>query len=103
MVPAARPCGSYPRDPDMVQSQSTRSVLTAIGAVALAATLAFLFFKTEATDLRSDNRALGVLREMKDIDTRWDVDASRLANDLATGTTTPPDRARMMEAAVRAL
>ena len=87
----------------MVQSQSMRSAFTAIGAAALAATLAFLFFKTEAVDFRNDARALGVLREMKDIDTRWDVDALRLANDFGSHATAPPDRARMMAASLRAL
>jgi len=87
----------------MVHSLSTRSALTAIGAGALAAALVFLFFKTEAIDFRGDARALGVLREMKDIDARWDVDAARLANDLATGNLAMPDRARMMATALRAL
>ena len=87
----------------MVQSQSARSALTAIGAVALAATLAFLFFKTEGIDFRNDARALGVLREMKDTDTRWDVDALRLANDFGAAQGSRPDRARIMEAALRAL
>src|SRR5947209_2281097 len=60
-----------------------RLALMASGAAVLVAVLAFLFVKTASGDFRRDAGALALLREMKELDTRWDEDVERLANDFA--------------------
>jgi two-component system, NtrC family, sensor kinase len=59
-----------------------RTVMLAFASSALLGTLVFLFVRTEAIDIKSDASALTLLREMRDLDTRLDADALRLANDL---------------------
>ena len=66
-----------------VMNPRMRVALVAFGAAALLAALAFLFVKTASGDFRHDAGALALLREMKELDTRWDEDAERLANDFA--------------------
>ena len=87
----------------MLKSGSTRSALLALGAAALLAALVFLFVKTEAIDFKNDAQALSLLREMKDLDTRWDVDALRLANDLSAAPATIADRGPMLARILREL
>ena len=67
----------------------------ALGAAILLAALAFLFVKTAGTDFRHDSQALGLLREMRDLDSHWDDDAARLANDFG-GTAPRTDFAGMI-------
>ena len=68
--------------------RTTRGVLGMLGAAFLLATLVFLFVKTAGIDFQHDSHALSLLREMKDLDTHWDEDAARIANDFA-GTAAP--------------
>ena len=67
-------------------SEPVQNVLLALGAAALLGALYFLYNKTEAVDLRERNEVLGMLRELKDIDARWDIDVlrARLEPDAAT-------------------
>jgi signal transduction histidine kinase len=66
--------------------KSARPALIGLGALALAATLAFLFFKTEALELKKSNAVLAHLRELKDIDNRWDLEMLRARVDpMASG------------------
>jgi signal transduction histidine kinase len=58
-------------------SEPVQNALLALGAAALLAALLFLYNKTEAVDLRERNEILGMLRELKEIDVRWDVDVLR--------------------------
>ncbi|MCC7485900.1 MAG: hypothetical protein IT529_13050 [Burkholderiales bacterium] len=46
-------------------------------AVVLAGMLAFLFVKSEAIDFKKQSLVLSYLRELKDIDARWDSDLTR--------------------------
>ncbi len=50
------------------------SLLGLAAAAALVGALVYLYDKTQAVDLRERNEVLGLLRELKDIDARWDVD-----------------------------
>src|SRR5512139_537902 len=52
---------------------------------ALLGLLAFLYSRTEALDFKRDAETLSLLRELKDLDARWDADASRFAATLAPG------------------
>ena len=66
----------------MIASRSSRAVSLSIAAAALLGLLLFLFVRTQSVDIKSAANALGLLREMKDQDARWDIDALRLADDL---------------------
>ena len=87
----------------MVQSRTLRTTLTALVAAALLGALVFLFVKTEGIDFKNDAQALSLLREMKDLDTRWDVDALRLANDLAPTPAMVADRSSTLARILREL
>ena len=51
--------------------------LMGFAALALMGVLAFLYDKTQAVDMREQNEVLGLLRELKDIDLRWDTEVLR--------------------------
>jgi two-component system NtrC family sensor kinase len=61
-------------------------------AVALLATLAFLFAKTQASGYKADAGAVALLRELRDMDTRWDLDGLRVANDFGVTPAPVADR-----------
>ena len=63
----------------MTSSRAAKGALLALVAVALLGALAFLYSRTEAIDFKRDAEVLSLLRELKEIDTRWDADAGRLA------------------------
>jgi two-component system NtrC family sensor kinase len=67
----------------MNRTEVLHTILLCAAATALAAALAFLYDKTQAVDLREQNEILGTLRELKDIDNRWDFDALRARSELA--------------------
>ena len=56
----------------MNKTEVLHTLLLCIGATALAGALAFLYDKTQAVDLREQNEILGFLRELKEVDNRWD-------------------------------
>jgi two-component system NtrC family sensor kinase len=64
----------------------------AAAALALLGLLVFLFVKTDASHYRDEAAALALLRELKDVDTRWDVDAVRLTDALSGAAVAVPDR-----------
>jgi signal transduction histidine kinase len=65
----------------------------AAAALALLGLLVFLFVKTDASHYRDEAAALALLRELKDVDTRWDVDAVRMTDALSGAAVTVADRA----------
>jgi signal transduction histidine kinase len=73
----------------MNKNETLHTVLLCIGAAALAGALAFLYHKTEAIDLRQQNEILGYLRELKDIDSRWDLDVMRARSGYAAEAPAP--------------
>ena len=87
----------------MILSRTTRSAVMALGAAMLLAALIFLFLKTAAIDFKHDAQALALLREMKDLDTRWDADALRIVNDLGAAPVATPERGRLIGRALREL
>jgi two-component system NtrC family sensor kinase len=76
----------------MNRTEVLHTALLCIGAAALAAALAFLYHKTEAIDLRQQNEILGWLRELKEIDSRWDLDVVRERAELAPVELSAPNR-----------
>src|SRR5450631_3480959 len=77
----------------MNKSEALHTTLLCIGAAVLAAVLAFLYDKTQAIDLRQQNEILGFLRELKEIDSRWDLDIVRARSEFAATDLPAPNRA----------
>ena len=77
----------------MNKSEALHTALLCVGAAALAGALAFLYNKTQAVDLSQQNEIVGYLRELRDIDSRWDVDVMRARADFAAAELPAPNRA----------
>jgi len=71
-------------------SIARRALLAAV-TIALAAILGYLYLKTEGADFKHQNEVLAALRELKEIDSRWDVDILRAHTELAPPEAAPPD------------
>ena len=59
----------------MVDKRTKSNALAALLLGALVGGLVFLFVRTVTIDFRGDAQALSLLRQLKDFDTRRDVDA----------------------------
>jgi len=68
-----------------------RSGLVAVTAVILVATLGFLYYKTQATGLKRHHDVLTLLRELKRIDARWDIEVFRARGELRPTTVPSAD------------
>ncbi|MBZ0250420.1 MAG: hypothetical protein K8F93_12265, partial [Burkholderiales bacterium] len=86
----------------MTTSRAARGALVGILAVVLLGILAFLYSRTEAIDFKRDAETLSLLRELKELDMRWDADAAQFASRLAAGPVAP-DRAPMLARILREL
>jgi two-component system NtrC family sensor kinase len=84
-------------------SAPLRNILTALAALALIAVLAFLYAKTQAVDLRGPNEITNLLRVLKEIDGRWDVDVLRASLESDTNALPPIDRSEAAEFRLSAL
>ena len=65
----------------MKRTAALQNSLLALAALALIGVLAFLYDKTQPADIRGQIEALSRLRELKDIDLRWDADVQRSATE----------------------
>src|SRR5688572_14132857 len=74
----------------MSKTPLARHALVALVALPLLGALAFLFFRTAGDDFKTEAQALETLRELKELDSRWDADALRLANDWTNGDVAVP-------------
>jgi len=86
--------------PTSVNSRSLRLVLLAF---ALVGGLAILYAKTESIDLREPNEIASLLRELKELDGRWDVDVLRASVESDVNASPLPDRREGAEATLTAL
>jgi len=75
------------------------NVLLGLGALALVAVLVFLYDRTQTVDMRDQAQILDYLRQLKEIDARWDMDVLRMRLESRSE---PPGAARR-ETAGRAL
>ena len=73
-------------------AKAVRRALLAAVTVALAAILGYLYFKTEGADFKRQNEVLAALRELKEFDSRWDVDILRVHTELTPPQALPPDQ-----------
>ena len=69
-----------------------KSLVLGLCAAALLGTLAFLFAKTQSSGYKDDAHAVALLRELRDMDTRWDLDGLRVANDFSPNPVPVPNR-----------
>jgi len=84
-------------------SAPLRNILTALAALALIAVLGFLYAKTQAVDLRGPNEITNLLRVLKEIDGRWDVDVLRASLESDSNALPPIDRSEAAEFRLSAL
>ncbi len=87
----------------MNKSETIQNILLGVGALVLIAALVFLYNKTQAVDLREENEILGLLRDLKEIDGRWDFDVLRASLEPDAAALPPVDRRSVAERALRAL
>ncbi len=86
----------------MTSSRAAKGAFLSVVAIALLGALAFLYSRTEAIDFKKDAEVLSLLRELKEIDTRWDADAGRLATGGSPGADRGPTLARILRELDRA-
>ena len=75
----------------LLSIKGARWVLAGAGAALLVAVLGYLYFKTQGADVKRKNEALALLRELKEIDVRWDVDLWRTRMEFTAPPATVPD------------
>jgi signal transduction histidine kinase len=76
----------------MSPRRARKTIILALAAAALLGALAFLFAKTQGSGYKDDVQALALLRELRDMDARWDMDGLRVANDFSASPLPVPDR-----------
>ncbi len=68
-------------------NRGARLPLILLCATALVALLGFIYVKSQGVDYRQQSEILGYLRELREIDARWDIEVLRARIDGATGKT----------------
>ena len=81
------------------------NTLMGFAALTLMGVLAYLYDKTQAVDMREQNEVLGLLRELKDIDLRWDTEVlrTRAEREVAPAAGVLVDRRTAVEGVLRRL
>ena len=74
---------------NMKINRVARGALIGIVAIVLLGMLVFLYSRTQALDFKTDAATLSLLRELKELDTRWDADAALYAATLAPDVSVP--------------
>ena len=80
----------------MTPRRIRKSALLLLAGAGLLGALVFLFVKTQSTNYKDDAGALALLRELRDMDTGWDADALRVANDFSAVPAAVPDRSAIV-------
>jgi two-component system, NtrC family, sensor kinase len=82
---ASEPHSDSPADGEIARlvrwvrtGRAARTALISAVTLLLAATLLFLYYKTQGADFKRQNEVIAYLRELKEIDARWDVEILRL-------------------------
>jgi len=87
----------------MNKSEVLQNVLLGLASLVLVGVLAFLYDKTQALDLREQNEILGPLRELREIDDRWDLDVLRARLEFGAADLSAINRTAAAESALQAL
>ncbi|MFH0934200.1 MAG: ATP-binding protein [Pseudomonadota bacterium] len=66
----------------MSKSGIAQNILGGIAVLGMMGTLVYLYDMTEAVDLHEQNEVINLLNEVKEIDTRWDMEVQRARIDL---------------------
>lgn len=82
---------------------SAKMAAVTVLAVVLAAALAFLYYKTDIGQFRKQVQIASYLREMKDIDTRWEAELLRLRSESGPSSITTAHLADSLRRALRGL
>jgi two-component system NtrC family sensor kinase len=76
---------------EIVLSRKARTPLIMLVAAALVALLGFLYLKSQGVDYRRQNEILSYLRDLREIDARWDLEVLRARVEGASGKVRPAD------------
>ena len=87
----------------MNKSEVLQNLLLGLAALVFVSVLGFLYDKTQALDLRGQNEILGPLRELREIDDRWDLDVLRARLELGAVDPSAVNRTAAAESALQAL
>ena len=68
----------------MNKSEIEQNILMGLVVLVMLAALWFLYDKTQSVDLQEQNEVMGLLNEVKEIDSRWDMDVQRARIDLSS-------------------
>ena len=79
------------RGREIVLSRKVRTPLIMLIAAALVALLGFLYLKSQGVDYRRQNEILSYLRDLREIDARWDLEVLRARIEGACGKVRPAD------------
>ena len=71
--------------------KGAREVLIAVVAAVLVGVLGYLYLKTHGADVKRKSEVLALLRELKEIDVRWDMDLWRTRTEFAAPPAAVPD------------
>ncbi|HEU0188754.1 MAG TPA: ATP-binding protein [Gallionella sp.] len=82
---------------------SPRHLLFTIATFGLIAALVFLYNKTEAVDLSERNEIVSLLRELQEIEGRWDIDVLRMRMEMGSSQMSAPNRTIAAQNALKAL
>ena len=78
--------------PRLLASRAARRAVAVATAALLAGVLGYLYYKTQGVDFKRMNDALEALRDLKEIDVRWDVDVLRSRTGIEPTQPPAPDR-----------
>jgi len=82
---------------------SAKMAAVTVLAIALAAALAFLYYKTDIGEFRKQVQIASYLRELKDIDTRWEAEVLRLRSESGPPTVTTAHLAEQLKRALQGI
>ncbi|OIR08897.1 sensor protein ZraS [mine drainage metagenome] len=69
---------------EMTRSELEQNILMGLVVLIMLGALWFLYDKTQAVDLSEQNEVMGLLNQVKDIDSRWDTEVQRARIDLSS-------------------
>jgi two-component system NtrC family sensor kinase len=84
------PPATVPRLQRALAVKAVRLSLFAAACVLLAAILGYLYHKTQGVDIKRASEVLGALRDLKEIDARWDAEILRLRAEPIPPPPAPP-------------
>ena len=68
----------------MNKSEIEQNILMGLVVLAMLGALWFLYDKTQSVDLQEQNEVMGLLNDVKEIDSRWDMEVQRARIDLSS-------------------